>query len=169
MANIPLEIERKYLIRMPDTALLAAQDGARVKEITQTYLSDRPGVSARVREVVEGRETRYIYTAKRRLSTLTAEEDEREISRAEYEAYLQSADPARRPIRKTRYAIPYAGHVVEVDIYEFWKDRATAEIELSREDEEAPLPPYLSLVREVSADRRYKNAALAREVVNEEI
>ena len=169
MPSIPLEIERKYLIRMPDTTCLAAQAGVRIKGITQTYLLDRPGVSARVRAVVEAGETRYIYTAKRRMSPLTAEEDEREITRGEYEAYLQSADPARHPIHKTRYAIPYAGHVVEVDVYEFWDDRATAEIELSREDEEVALPPYLSLVREVSADRRYKNAALAREVVYEEI
>ncbi len=169
MPSIPLEIERKYLIRMPDTAWLAAQDGVRVKEITQTYLLDRPGVSARVRRVVEGGVERYIYTAKRRLSALTAEEDEREISAAEYEAYLQSADPARRPIHKKRYAIPYARHVVEVDIYEFWSDRATAEIELSAEDEAAPLPPYLAVIREVSADRRYKNASLAREIVMEDI
>ena len=56
-----------------------------------------------------------------------------------------------------------------LDVYDFWSDRATAEIELSTEDEEAELPPCLQVIREVTADRRYKNAALAREVVFEEI
>lgn len=169
MPSIPLEIERKYLIRMPDTATLAAQPGVRIKHIRQTYLLSADGRSTRVREIAEGGVRRYVFTAKRRRSALTAEEEEREITRAEYERLLTTADPARQTVEKTRYAIPYGGHTVEVDIYSFWEDRATAEIELATEEEAAALPPYLTVIREVSADRRYKNAALAREIIVEEI
>ena len=167
--QIPLEIERKYLIRMPDAAALAACAGVKIKHIRQTYLESEAGVTARVREVVTDGKTTYIHTEKRRRTALTAEERERELTAEEYTALLSRADGARHPIIKTRYAIPYAGHTVEVDIYDFWSDRATAEIELSAEDETAEMPPFLTVVREVTADRRYKNASLAREVVFEEI
>ena len=94
----------------------------------------------------------------------TAEEEEYEIDEATYRAALRVSDPARLPIQKTRYAIPYAGHVMEVDIYTFWDDRATLEVELTDEEEEFLLPPYLSVIAEVTADRRYKNAQLAKEI-----
>ena len=160
----PLEIERKFLIRMPSTARLLAEDGVRVKEMVQTYLSAPAGVTARVREVREAGGVRYIYTEKRRLTALTAEEEERELDEAAYEDALARRDESRSPIKKTRYAIPYAGHTVEIDIYPFWQDRAILEVELTREDEEFALPPYLTVLAEVTADRRYKNVMLAREV-----
>lgn len=162
--KMPLEIERKFLIRMPDLALLCAQEGVRVKRLTQTYLLAAPGVTARVRRCREDGRVTYIRTEKRRLSDRTAIEEECEIDEATYRAALRVADPARLPIRKTRYAIPYEGHVMEVDIYDFWHDRATLEVELSDEEEAFSLPPYLSVVREVTADRRYKNAQLAKEI-----
>ncbi len=162
------EIERKYLIEMPDTAALSAFPGVEIWEIEQTYLCARPGVSARVRRVATGGTVNYIYTEKRRKSTLTAEESEWEISAAAYEELLQNRDPERATVKKTRYRLPYAGHTVEVDVYAFWADRATAEVELSSEGEAATLPPFLQVRREVSADGRYKNRALAKSLVSGE-
>ncbi|MBO7341711.1 MAG: hypothetical protein J6U87_03415, partial [Clostridia bacterium] len=107
---------------------------------------------------------RYIETRKCRVSDLRATEEERELSAADSDALLALADPALRPICKTRYAIPYAGHTVEVDLYDFWQDRATAEVELADEGERVALPPYLHVIREVSDDKRYKNVNLAREL-----
>ena len=108
--------------------------------------------------------TRYMETRKYRVSDLRATEEEKELSKAEYEALLQLSDPALRPIFKTRYAIPYAGHTAEVDLYDFWQDRATLEVELADERELVELPPYLRVIREVSDDKRYKNVNLAREL-----
>ncbi len=156
-----LEIERKFLIRIPDQALLSAQPGMRRLEILQTYLLAEAGISARVRRLQEGDAVHYYHTEKRRISALTAAEAEEEISAADYTAHLAMADPARRPIEKRRYAIPYGGHILEIDIYPFWQDRAILEIELDDEGEDYCLPPYLTVLREVTADRRYKNAALA--------
>ena len=164
MANTPLEIERKFLIHMPDIDALSALPGTRIRHITQTYLLSPAGITLRVRKIREDGQTRYIRTEKRRLSDLTAEEMEEELDEDGYRAALRVADPERLPIRKTRYAIPYEGHILEIDIYAFWQDRATLEIELSSEEEAYSLPPYLSVVKEVTADRRYKNAQLARNV-----
>ena len=158
------EIERKYLIEYPDKAVLEAADGVRVKRIEQTYLQAATGETRRVRKMEENGATRYIETRKYRVSDLRATEEEKELSATEYDALLRLADPALRPIFKTRYAIPYAGHTVEVDLYDFWQDRATAEVELASEQEVVELPPYLRVIRDVSADKRYKNVNLAREL-----
>ncbi len=158
------EIERKYLIAYPDKAALAACEGVRIKRITQTYLAAPEGMTHRVRAVVENGETRYIETTKRRVNALRAVEEERDLTAAEYEALLDRADPARRPIGKTRYCVPYAGRTAEVDLYDFWQDRATVEVEMASEEERVTLPPFLRVIREVTEDKRYKNVNLAREL-----
>ena len=144
--------------------MLEAAEGVRIKRIEQTYLQAAPGETHRVRKMTENGVTRYIETRKYRVSDLRATEEEKELSVAEYEALLQLADPALRPIFKTRYAIPYKGHTAEVDLYDFWQDRATVEVELADEREAVELPPYLRVIREVSGDKRYKNVNLAREL-----
>lgn len=160
--NAPLEIERKYLIKIPNIASLTAKVGTRVFSITQTYLTAPAGLSRRVRKKCEGARTAYILTEKERVSALTAIEREREITEDEYKAYLADADPAATPIEKTRYAIPHGHHTLEIDVYPFWESAAILEIELSSEEEAVVLPSFLSVVCEVTGDGRFKNAALAK-------
>ena len=158
------EIERKYLIAYPDTKALCAMDGCRVARIEQTYLHAADGVALRVRRLEDESGVRYIETAKRRVSDLRAVEEERELAVTEYEELLARADETRRPINKTRYSVPFDGRTIEVDVYDFWSDRATVEVELASESEDVALPPCLSVLREVSADARYKNVNLAKEL-----
>ena len=63
----------------------------------------------------------------------------------------------------------YSGQLFELDIYPFWNDRATLEIELSDENENFELPPFIEVIKEVTDDDRYKNRSLSYEIVNEEI
>jgi CYTH domain-containing protein len=162
-----LEIERKFLIAMPDEGVLARQDGARCDEILQTYLLSEPGVTARVRMRRGTRGTVYTATEKRRLSDLTAVEDEREVTEEEYRALLSRRDPALTPIEKRRYAIPYGGHTLEIDIYPFCQKQAVLEVELPTEDTPFTLPPFIRVIRDVSGDHRYKNVSLARAIPDE--
>ena len=164
------EIERKYLIRYPDIALLQAQKGVEQWEIVQIYLTvPGPGETRRIRQVVCNGEIRYYKTFKRRLSSLSCEEDEGEIDQLEYIRLSQEGEPSCKPLGKTRYRIPYQGHLLEFDIYPFWKDRAIMEIELEREDEGAAIPDYVRIIRDVSADPAYKNRSLAERVIYEPI
>ena len=165
-----MEIERKYLIRMPDEAKLRAMPGCVVWDIVQTYLNDDgPGQTRRVRSIRTGGETRYIYTFKQRVNELTCDEREEEITAADYESRLRDANPALHAIDKRRYRIPHAGQLMEIDIYSFWDDRATLEIELEREDQAPELPEWLEIVRELTGERDYKNRYLAERVPMEEI
>lgn len=161
----PLEIERKFLIEMPDRTLL---DRCPVRwEIWQTYLLSRPGVSARVRRRM-GETEQFFHTEKQRLTDRTCVEREREIDAREYEALLAQRDPARVTIHKMRYCLPEGGLVFEIDVYPFWRRLAVMEVELQREDQSFTVPRGLRVLREVSGDWRLKNAALAGHVPPEE-
>lgn len=163
------EIEHKYLIAMPDIAMLEGLASCRKLSITQTYLLANPGETHRVRRVLEGADITYFETRKRRVSALRAEEEEREITESVYAALLKEKDPTRAPIEKVRYLVPHAGHTAEIDVYPFWQDRAILEIEVESEEERVALPPFIKVLAEVTADARYKNVNLAKCVPNDDI
>lgn len=157
----PLEIERKFLIEYPDLAWLESLPNCRRVEITQIYLPAREGEELRVRQRGENGSYIYYKTLKRHLSDYKRIEIEERLSREEFQRILLESDPIKHPIRKTRYCLTYDSQYFEIDVYPFWDDRAIVEIELSEEDAEVRFPPELKLIREVTGDRAYKNAALA--------
>ena len=65
--------------------------------------------------------------------------------------------------------MPYAGHVLEFDVYPFWPDRAIMEIELAGEDEAAEIPDYVRIIRDVTGEKAYKNKQLAKRIPMEDI
>ena len=167
MDEIHFEIERKYLIRMPDRAWLEKE--AEGTEITQTYLLSPPGTTERVRR--RGRDSVYVctHTTKTKLSDLRRIEEEEVITEEEYGRLLQRADPERRVIRKTRWCFRYEGQLFELDVFPFWDDRAYLEIELRDESQKVSLPPDLTIIREVTEDPRYTNAALSVKIPYDDI
>lgn len=162
------EIERKWLIDRPSEALLAAQPDAAPSQIVQTYLLAEQGLSRRIRARTADGITVCTRTTKRRIDAMTADEDEAIISADEYRALLAQADPACRPIEKTRWCIPYAGQLLEIDLYPFWPHQAVLEIELPSPDAAVCLPPWLTVRREVTGNRIYSNHSLSRAIPNED-
>ena len=51
-----------------------------------------------------------------------------------------------------------------VDVFPFWREHALLEVELEDERQAFSLPPEIRVIREVSDDPRYTNAALSLEV-----
>lgn len=167
-AGEPLEIERKFLIRRPGEDWLLKNASARL-EMRQDYLlSGDSHVSRRIRRTLCAGRTVYHYNEKQRLSDRSRIEREEEIGEEEYRRLLEEADPARRPIEKVRWCVPYAGHTLEIDVFPFWARQAYCEAELEREDEALELPPALQVLREVSGDKRYNNNSLALEIPGED-
>ncbi|MBQ7365294.1 MAG: AAA family ATPase [Clostridia bacterium] len=155
------EIERKYLIAYPDIAWLEANPFCHRTEILQTYLVAQDGEEIRVRQRGEGGHYTYFKTVKRPISDVKRVEEETVISEREYLTLLLDADPALRPVRKTRYLLSYEGQYLEIDVYPFMPDTAIVEIELCSEDTPVILPPEFRLIREVTGDPQYKNRTLA--------
>lgn len=163
----PLEIERKFLIEYPDPAWLEQQPGSRRVEIVQTYLLSDGSGSRRVRSWTESGRTTWFRTCKRMLTDRTRIEQEDQVTEEEYRSLLAEADPARHPIEKVRWCVPWASHMLEIDLYPFWEKQAVLEVELRDEDEVFQIPPELRILLEVTGDPRYLNSSLAREIPDE--
>lgn len=158
----PLEIERRFLIAYPDIDALRAMPAYRVRHMSQTYLaSDGDFVGGRIRKVIEDGRTTYVYTYKQRISDLTRREYEREISFEEYSELLTHKQPHTITIEKDRHIFRYAGLVYELDVYDFWDDQASLEAEVENEEVPVPIPPCVTLIKEITGDRRYNNSRLA--------
>ena len=159
----PKEIERKFLIRMPDFPLLEKKKDYHSDGITQTYLKDDKATT-RVRCRIRDGVPTYTRTSKVRISALSCFEDERTLTEAEYRAELALADPKLRPIEKIRHSFSENGLTYEIDVYPFWDAVAVLEAELTSEEQALPIPDCLSVLAEVTADRRFKNRGLAESI-----
>ena len=159
-----VETERKFLIEMPPRELLVSLGG---DSIVQTYIENKDGVSERVRKRNHLGKTTYTHTKKRRISSVEAFEDEEEIGREEYARLEALREAGTRPIIKTRYVMPYRGYDFEIDVYPEWEHIAVMEVEMESADASPELPPIISVIREVSGERRFSNHSLSREFPDE--
>lgn len=158
----PLEIERKFLIEYPDIAFLNSLRTCRREPITQAYLTTPEEGNFRIRK--RGREGHevYIKTKKIKISDIRRIEVESFITKEEYDSYLSNNVFITGIISKDRYCIAYDGSYYELDVYPFWSDRATLEIELLSEEQEYTLPNFVKVIKEVTFEPDYRNLALAQ-------
>lgn len=158
----PYEIERKYLIEMPDTAALEKMPNCRRVSIEQMYLKEENGVRARIRRRTADGKSIYILTEKKFVSSMKRIEIEREITKTEYETLSARTEEGYAAIEKSRYCLMHGGKYFEIDVFPFWNDKAYAEIELCSEDEPFALPPFIKVIKEVTDDKSYTNRSLAQ-------
>ena len=151
-----IEIERRYLLRDEDW-----RENARTVACRQGYLSCGPPTAVRVRIMDE-------------VATINAKRLTTKISREEYE-YQIPLDDAHEildrlcvgcVIEKKRHYVEFEGFTWEIDEYEAANaGLVTAELEITHEDQQFPLPPWLG--DEISDDLRYLNSSLAQHPYSE--
>lgn len=144
-----MEIEHKYLVKNDS---YKSQSSAK-SHILQGYLCREPERTVRVRV----RDDKGFLTVKGKNSGAGRLEFEYEIPLRDAAALLGLCIPP--VLDKTRYIVPYCGHIWEVD--EFHGDReglVTAEVELKSESESYPLPDFVGA--DVTGDPRYYNSNL---------
>ena len=155
MKDMPLEIERKFLVAGDFRSEVF--DSTR---ITQGYISRAPGRTVRVR--IRGDKAFLTIKGKIKDTAFSRFEWEKEISVADAQCLLQIAEPGI--IDKTRHLVKNTDgkHIWEID--EFYGDNEgliMAEIELGSEEESFDKPSWLG--EEVTSDRRYYNSMLAQQ------
>ncbi|MBR5228018.1 MAG: AAA family ATPase [Clostridia bacterium] len=156
---VPVEIERKFLIKRPTIEQLQINECVK-SQIVQTYLKrNDPEVERRIRQRgIDGNFT-YYYTEKKVKTSISRDEVERRISKDEYISLLTEGIAA---IRKERYCFFYENQYFELDIYPDWENEAILEIELTQENQEIKFPDWITVIKEVTGDPKYKNANLAK-------
>ncbi len=163
-----IEIERKYIIEKPEKDLIISLPSSEVTSIVQIYLESDIGVTHRIRSRSYESLTRYFETVKKRIDRISAFEDEREISESEFIEKSKEIRRGSKPIIKERIAFPYHEHLIEIDIYPEWKNTAIMEIELKSREETVEIPSFIKIIKEVTGDRKYTNAAMAESFPPEE-
>jgi CYTH domain-containing protein len=158
-----LEIERKYVIEKPQIDKMRECGAYTSSDIVQIYLDAEAGVTRRVRSRAypDGR-AQYFETEKRKIDEMSAEEREREITKAEFDNFSLQIAQDTRPITKTRHTFDYIGQTFEIDVYPEWERTCIMETELPSRDTEVKMPSFIRIIADVTGDKRYSNAAMSR-------
>ena len=156
--NTKMEIERKFLVKMPKLDFLDIQ---RQLDIVQTYLKNgENGSQRRVRLITENGMESFIYTEKIFCSAVTRIETEYKISSERYSELLAEAKDDCTPIKKRRVCFLYQKQLFELDIYPFSDELAILEIELDDPEREIFFPEFINVIKEVTGVDAYSNSAL---------
>lgn len=165
----PYEVERKFLIAMPDLKKLEQMSNCSKVEIMQTYLlTSDENVELRVRQ--RGQDGSYIYVKTEKTTVAKGKriETEGRITKDEYVSLLMNADTSLRQIRKNRYCLTENNLYFEIDVYPFWRHQAILQVQLSNCNQRTSFPPYLRILREVTHENAYKNRSMAKQIPPEE-
>ena len=157
-----IETERKFIILMPDISKLADFKDYRADAIEQIYLPAEEGRTHRIRSRRTSDGVIYTETEKIRISKSSAIEKEGEITEERFLSLRKEMLYGTAVINKTRHSFEYRGQVFEIDIYPEWKRTAIMEAELPDENASFEVPSEIKIVREVTGDRNYSNAGMAR-------
>lgn len=163
-----LEIERKFLVRE-----VPADKDWPVEfvdfHLVQVYLTpkDKRVTSERVRVTIPTNQfgPAWTHTTKVRVAAGIHEEEERSLSKSAFTRMLRRADPAMKPVQKMRrkFYWPETGRLFELDIFaESYAPLVLLEVELPSMDTPVELPTFLTIEREVTEEKGFSNAALAR-------
>lgn len=148
----PVEIERKFLIAAPPENLEEFDQ----KVIRQGYMViGEDGSEARLRD----KAGRYFVTVKFK-GELSRGEWETELTKEQFDALWPTTVGKR--VEKTRFAIPYGGSTIELDVYEGdLTGLLTAEVEFASEAaaETFEVPEWFG--EDVTRNQAFKNQQLA--------
>ena len=164
-----VEIEKKYLIMKPAVEDMSGCEGFSYSDIVQIYLPADGGATHRIRsrEYPDGR-VEYTETTKVRIDKMSAYEDESEIDKETFDSLAENILEGTRPIEKRRYVFEYCGQIFEIDEYPEYENSCIMETELSSRKDTVTMPPFIKIIADVTGDKRYSNASLAK-VFPEEI
>jgi len=157
---VPLEIERWFLVK--PISLHSVPVDHVIVNIEQTYLLTSRNEEMRVRRRgLDGSYAHYL-TYKRHAGGVRFER-ESVISEVEYRTHLLHRLPRTRIIRKDRCCFLWKELYFELD--RFYSPRLRnlkLEVELTKENAEIEVPPFLEVIKEVTGDPQYSNFSLAQ-------
>lgn len=160
---VPLEIERKFLLgKQPDLKSDAFRDAQEIL-IEQMYLATSSSdEEVRIRKRSQSDSHMYYRTHKIEVCSGVRQETEETISAKEYINLQALCDPSKKIICKSRICLVYENQYCEIDIFRDPAGLCLLEIELTEENDKVTLPPFLDIEKEVTGDKKYSNASLAK-------
>ena len=156
---LPIEIERKFLIKKPNIEAISKLYPVAVCDIFQFWLTENSlnTDERRVRSYGIDNNYTYYYTVKKQYNEGRIEIEER-ISEKEFLRFLPDM---KSKLSKKRYCIAYDSQYIKLDIFDFEQDLAIVEVELSDITNEVNLPEAFEVIKEVTNDENYLNKNIA--------
>ncbi|MBX4189961.1 AAA family ATPase [Candidatus Parcubacteria bacterium] len=163
---IPIEIENKYLVTVPRWNDFLPYHTV---NILQVYLENED----RVREWRRNNSSIYYRTSKKELGGNKRVEVEKIITRDEFDHALRTeASEEHEIIRKERLCFVWNHQRFELDVFQTptrydltprgCNQLMLMEVELINENDKVDLPPQVKIINEVTLDKRYSNANIAK-------
>lgn len=156
-----IEIEKKYVIKIPDFETLKALSGYSESEIIQVYLKSKRGITRRIRKRTANGISVYTKTEKIRIDGMSSIEREEEITQTSFDDLMNEKRENSCPVIKRRITFLFGERLFEIDVYPEWKRSCIMEVELPSRDVEVEVPPFIELVRDVTGDGTYSNSAMS--------
>ena len=151
-----IEIERKFLLKNENWKPLVTETHRIKQGYLQSGLEDSQKSSVRIR-ISNDQANINIKSVD---LTMIRQEFEYEIPLPDAQQILATLCDGD-VIEKTRYCVPFASHLWEIDIFEGQNSGLQmAEVELDSLDETVEIPEWIA--NEVSEDRRYYNISLLK-------
>ena len=158
---IPIEIERKFLVKGRPNFSLEIFSNQQIVDIEQFYLISDSDEEVRVRRRTQWDSSTYFKTIKRFISSIKRHETEQFIRARDYFEARKLQLPNTRVIKKDRHCFVWRNQYFELDVFYNPYGLYLLEIELTEENDQVELPPGLVIEREVTDDKMYSNRALA--------
>ena len=156
---LPVEIERKFLIKKPNIEAISKLYPVAVCDIFQFWLQENSlnVDERRVRSYGIDNNYTYYYTEKKQYKEGRIEIEERIYEKE----FLRLLPDMKSKLSKKRYCIVYNSQYIKLDIFSFEHDKAIVEVELSDITEEVNLPDVFEVIKEVTNDEKYLNKNIA--------
>lgn len=159
----PLEIEKKYLVESIDVSKIKQHAHIQIVEIEQAYLGAGDGkIQKRIRKRGQNGSWVYYFTQKEMIKPGVRIETERQISDKEYQDLLKERNRTMSVIQKKRCCFVWMNQYFELDCFISPAKYSLLEIELTHEQQEVLLPPFLNIIRDVTDEDFYSNIEIAR-------
>ena len=160
---VPIENERKYLVSGIKESELPHHQRISIEQVY--LLAEDDNEEVRIRKRGQNGAFCYYKTHKSNTGIVGKRyEKERPISGKEYCEELIHADPSRVPIVKERICFLWENQYFELDIIkspEKYANKILLEIEMTEDNANIKLPPFIQIEKEVTDDPSYSNSSLA--------
>ncbi|MCL2382918.1 MAG: AAA family ATPase [Oscillospiraceae bacterium] len=167
LGKVPtIKRDERYLVDIPED--LTPLEVTNSQKIEQVYLISKNGSERRIRKIGEGPDATYEYVEKKGKGKERELRGRDIISMEKYYTLLEeSADPTRRPIRKTRHSFVQGQEFFVVDIYDeeypgLPAGKAIVESKATTELKDKPvLPQGFDNLEEITGREEFNNVTIA--------
>ena len=157
--NGTIEKFNKYLINVDDALLerIKNEDNYSTSHIVQHYLTSENNMERRIRRRERGDDVMYSYSEAKYLATNERIKVDRVLTKRQYKDFENQIDRNLNVTDKMRYSFIHNDSFYKLDVFNFDKTKGIISTE-----NEAELPEYIDVIKDVTGDVNDKNYYLAK-------